>query len=778
VRALSIGFGTIWNNQQDKPIMTERSYLAAKVRAKEGATWVLTFRHPLKADPRGRPGRKVRRSSGTADEAKAQALVDQLNELLRNPDWFSAEREAAAAEAFDNVVVRAFYDDLTAPFGRSHDVREARIPLPGRDAGYSRALLVGPTGVGKTSLLRQLIGSHPDRDRFPSTSASRTTISDIEVVTSDEPLYECVGTFFSEWTVQTLIHECVADACAATWEKVTDAKLADRLLQHRDMRFRLSYIIGSWGQTAEELAIEDEDDGFDDHPSSPTEPNEADLPRPDEIQAMQEKLAGFVARIRRISDKAKADLEAELVLMGDDREAAQDRFEEHVQSLEEFDDLVADIMDEVRQRFEQVRDGLSRRPGGWPESWTYANQDREEFIQRVRRLSSNYAPAFGTLLTPLVDGIRIKGPLFPTFGHMAEKLVLLDGEGIGHTKDSAAGVTSHITSRFADVDVILLVDSAKAPMLEAPTSVLRAVAASGHQDKLAIAFTHFDGLKKQANLRTAAAKRAHVMASVHQTLASLREAVGTPVVRSIERNIDERCFMLGFLDRNISDQNPASARELGRLIDFLTTAGREPEEAMEGKPIYEPARLLFSIQGAASEFHNRWNARLGFSGSPAVRRAHWAEIKALNRRVALRIENCEYVTGGLMPAAELVGRLSEWITRYLDTPLRWEGREPSEEEAANAIARVQREVFARLSALATRRLIDNPHQRWVGAFAMRGRGSTFERARAIQTIFVEGTPVPGPVLDLHSTDFLKDMQSLVEEAIREAGGKLVSDVLG
>jgi hypothetical protein len=759
--------------------MAEHTYIAAKVRTKPGATWILTFRHPLKTDARGKPGRKVRRSSGTTDDDQAQALLDQLNQLLENPEWFSPEREAAAAAAFDDIVVRAFYDDLTVPTGRSFDVREARIPLPGSDDGYSRVLLVGPTGVGKTSLLRQLIGSHPDRDRFPSTSASRTTISDIEVITSDKPAFECVGTFFSEWTVQTLVHECVAEACAATWDEITDAKLADRLLQHRDMRFRLSYIIGSWGQTAGARADEDEDDGFSDNEEAPAELDEADLPGSAEIEAMQGKLADILSRVRRLSNLAKTNLEPELsALVRDDREAAQDRFEEYVQSLEDFDEIVADIMDEIRLRFEQVSDGLSRRPGGWPESWAFSSSDRTEFIQRVRRLSSNYSPAFGTLLTPLVDGIRIKGPLYPAFGKAREKLVLLDGEGIGHTKDSAAGVTSHITNRFAEVDVILLVDGAKAPMLEAPTSVLRAVAASGHQDKLAIAFTHFDGLKNLANLRTAAAKRSYIMAAVHQALGSLREVVGTPVIRSIERNIDERCFMLGFLDRNISDQNPASARELGRLIDFLAAAGRQPEDVAEAKPIYEPARLLFSIQGAASEFHNRWNARLGLGGSPAVRRAHWAEIKALNRRVALRIENCEYAPGGLMPAAELVGRLSEWITRYLDTPLRWEGREPTEEEAENAVARVQREVFARLSALATRRLIDLPHQRWLGAFALRGRGSTFDRARAIQTIFVEGTPIPGPVLDLRSTDFLKDMQNLVADAIREAGGKLVSETLG
>jgi hypothetical protein len=755
--------------------MGEQRYTAAKIRPKAGATWILTFRHPLKTDARGKLGRKVRRSAGTADDSEAQALVDELNDLLSNDEWFSADRQADASATFHDVVVRAFYDDLTAPTGRSLDVRESKIPLPSRADGYSRTLLVGPTGVGKTSLLRQLIGSHPDRDRFPSTSASRTTISDIEVITSEEEYYSCVGTFFSEWTVQTLVHECVADACAATWDEASDAKVADRLLQHRDMRFRLSYIIGNWGQSAEQEI--DEDDGFDESPAA--DPEDADLPKVEDVQEMQERLAGFLARIRQLSEKSKSQLGTDISKLGrEEREAAQDSFEDHVQSLPDFDDLVVDIMDEVRKRFDAVSEGLIRRPGGWPEAWTYSTSDRSAFIRTVRQLSSNYAPAFGTLLTPLVDGIRIKGPFFPTFGDKKRKLVLLDGEGIGHTKDAGAGVTSHITSRFAEVDVIMLVDGAKAPMLEGPTSVLMAVASSGHQDKLAIAFTHVDALKKQANLPTAATKRAHVMASVHQALLSLREVVGVPVARSIERNIDDRCFMLSFLDRNIGEHNSGPARELGRLIDFLSEAGRQADQVTEAQPIYEPARLLFSIQGAAAEFHSRWNARLGLGGSPSVRRAHWAEIKALNRRVALRIENCEYRPGGLMPAAELVARLSEWITRYLDTPLRWDGRAPTEEEAAAAIARVQREVFSRLSSLASRRLIDTPHQRWVGAFALRGPGSTFDRARTVQTIFIEGAPVPGPVLDPRSTEFLKDMQGLVEEAIREGGGRLVTEVLG
>ena len=63
-------------------------------------------------------------------------------------------------------------------------------------------------------------------------------------------------------------------------------------------------------------------------------------------------------------------------------------------------------------------------------------------------------------------------------GYRDDQIVLLDGEGLGHAKDSANGVTSHITNRFDQVDVIVLVDTAKAPMLDGPTSVVRAVAAS------------------------------------------------------------------------------------------------------------------------------------------------------------------------------------------------------------------------------------------------------------------------------------------------------------
>ena len=92
-------------------------------------------------------------------------------------------------------------------------------------------------------------------------------------------------------------------------------------------------------------------------------------------------------------------------------------------------------------------------------------KDREEFMRRVRWFSSNYAPAFGRLVTPLVQGIRVRGPFVPHFTADSTDLVLIDGQGFGHTPESTASVSTQVTKRYAEVDAILLVDNAMQSML-------------------------------------------------------------------------------------------------------------------------------------------------------------------------------------------------------------------------------------------------------------------------------------------------------------------------
>ncbi len=57
-----------------------------------------------------------------------------------------------------------------------------------REAGfYARAQFIGTTGAGKTTVVRQVIGTDPASERFPSISAAKTTICDIEVILRPMP---------------------------------------------------------------------------------------------------------------------------------------------------------------------------------------------------------------------------------------------------------------------------------------------------------------------------------------------------------------------------------------------------------------------------------------------------------------------------------------------------------------------------------------------------------------------------------------------------------------
>src|SRR5258708_1227269 len=333
-------------------------YTASQRPTKDGTGKVMAFRHPLRKDPRGKQGLKMQRGLNTADKARAQALVDEMNELLRDTNWHSIAKRAEAERRFDPIVVRAFYDEIeTTPFN-SWEVRNDGLPLPTAEDGYTQVMMVGTTGAGKTSLLSHLIGSHPKRDHFPATSASRTTTSDIEVITSDDPTYWAVVTFFNEWAVHTNVHECVANACAALWDELPDDKLAEKLLTHRYLRFPLGYIIGSWKQAAAAATEADADWDYDGERDADDQAEGSDsvLPTGRDLERIQAALHSFLGRVRGLAANAKQRLQAELrvdldSLTGSDKEDAQDRYEDTVQSLADFDDLFNDIMDEINRRF-------------------------------------------------------------------------------------------------------------------------------------------------------------------------------------------------------------------------------------------------------------------------------------------------------------------------------------------------------------------------------------------------------------------------------------------
>lgn len=735
----------------------------------------MIFRHPLRKDSKGKAGLRIRRGLNTSDPDEADELVAQMNGLLENDSLWNLSAKSLAEKRYDPIIISAFYDSLEASLYDYWGIREDFLPLPSSEDGYVRVLFVGTTGAGKTTLLRQIIGSDPVLDRFPSTSTARTTVSDIEIIMADTP-FKAIVTFFNEAETRLLVEESVVQAVINADDGENNESIARRLLEHKEQRFRLAYLLGDYKIKDDDVDDDIEEDNINDAADSQwRESQDQEITEP-EREALNQSLNKYIQSIIQIARLTREKLNKQERLDGQldsgsenlkDRTDEQERFEDLLLGQKEFDLLVEELMAEIEKRFDYIQEGsIELDSGDWPQYWKFETEDREKFIKVIRRFSSNYAPLFGRLLTPLVQGIRVQGPLYPNnWSKEHPKLVLMDGQGLGHTPDSAASLPTSLTRRFDDVDVILLVDDAGQPMLASSLAVLRTVGSSGHHSKLAIAFTHFDDVLGD-NLPGLKAKKYHVLNQMINGLTTLKDILVPSTIHSLERELENRCFFLGNLQRKLTDKG--TRKELERLLNtfksynvFIPTG--------PAIPFYDDAFLLFALQEATKDYRSLWNALLGISYRSDVKKPHWAKVKALSHWIAY-LGYDHYDT--LQPAANLIDRLTDRISLYLNNPVRWEPEPASEEEKQQILDSIRRAVFHELHPLIDDYLVRDRLKEWATAYEHRGIGSTRVRARDIDGIFDKGAPLFSEIPLPEALHFLTSVRNVVKEAIKSCGGSV------
>jgi hypothetical protein len=727
------------------------------------SVWSVIFRHPFRLD-RGKPGRRVRRSLGTTDKDLAQKMVDQANLLLSDSKWWSpAMREQALREFGSKEVVAAFYDDLIPATRDGWQLRNSVIPMPSPDDGYGRVLFLGTTGAGKTTLLRQLIGTGATREKFPSTSTAKTTTCDIEIITANSKQYELVVSFLPKDVIRQYVEECVTATAISFLKGERFERTCQRFLEHSDQRFRLSYILGTLASEVDEEEVEEAGEEFE---------SAEELASEDRAR-FAAAIHQYLSRISSAANAASGKLEASLSFSlnsasQEDRDTFEELLEDYLRDEDEFHELVDDVLDDVESRFELLADGEIRLGASdWPECWVYraAATDRSDFLRRAGRFSSNQAPQFGMLLTPLVEGIRVRGPFRPAWAATSPKLVLMDGEGLGHATGATSSLSTRVTKRYQVSDAILLVDNAQQPMLAAPNSALRSIVSSGQQSKLVLTFTHFDQMRGP-NLPNRAAKEQHVLASLDQSIATLGKEMGRGVENALKKLTPERSFFLS----NLQEQIPTppeklsqrhTVESLARLVETLEKLGAPPiPESVT--PVYDDANLVLAIHKAVVEFRDPWRARLPME--------HWTRVKALTRRLG-HLGQDEYDT--LRPVADLIDSLQANVRPFLQSPLRWDPAKGATDEMMNyAIDKIAQEVLARLLDWVGNRVMRDRIIKWQEAYAHRGIGSARERRRDVEFIYSEAAPIPGQIADPPSNEFLREIRILIRDSVEHAGGML------
>jgi len=754
--------------------MADRGKRASLSKGRAG--WCVIFRHPVSKAPNGR-SRRVRRGLGTRDEDAARTLVEEMNTLLGDETWWSPAKRDEAEQRFDARIVRAFFDDMEPLERDTWREREAVLPLPGgqdSDDGYARLVMVGTTGSGKTTLVRQLLGTDPKLERFPSTSAAKTTVSDLEVILADSP-FQAVVTFFDRDLVRQYIADCVSAAVVSAAEGMPERDTRRRLLEHADQRFRLSYVLGTFADPASDEDLEDEDEDDDEEPFDEDHESVSD----EERRALRARLDEYFGRIQEIAGEYRTRLQAAAIRLKIDlanaprpeREKLEEAIEDEITRDEQFHTLVDVILDDCETRFNQLdRGDLAKGRDGWPTSWRYDSSDRKDFVATVNQFTSNFAPHFGRLLTPLVEGIRVAGPFYPAW-HEGERprLVILDGQGLGHTADAVSSVSTRVTSRYQLCDAIMLIDNAAQPMQAATYSALESLVASGHESKLILCFTHFDEVKGD-NLANFAARRNHVLGSFENVIANISKSHGRYADRSLRASIPDRTIFLANIQKPLGPGAKRTRDELRRMMDAVAKTILPPEP-VEYRPVYDVTNLVLAIQKAAAEFHDRWRGVLSMGSRSGVAPEHWTRIKALARRLGIFRQD-EY--DSLKPVADLIRILQGHLSQFLSEPLGWDpGTPPDEEEShAAAVDLIRKEAFTRLHDLSRRRILDECISGWAEAYEYRGEGSTKRRAQSIIELYSTAAPVPNEMPGPDANEFLDEMRVLAIEAIAAGGGRM------
>ncbi len=446
-----------------------------------------------------------------------------------------------------------------------------------------------------------------------------------------------------------------------------------------------------------------------------------------------------------------------------DRDAFLELLEDALREDEEAQSLVDDIVDDVESRFGFLDLGqLDRDRSGWPTLWVFESNDRALFIKTINRFSSNYAPNFGRLFTPLVQGMRIAGPFVPAWyeGDGIPKIALMDGEGLGHTPDSAWSLPTTVTRRFERSDAIFLVDNATQPMVAGAQAVLRSVAASGHESKLVVIFTHFDQVRGD-NLPNEAAKRNHVRASLDNAINGIDAAIGAGSGRSLRRNLEGKVFFLGGIDEKLPGQRRSTRTQLTQLIESVQAA-IVPGIQIKTTPIYDLANLVLGTAAATRLFQESWESRL-----PAE---HWTRVKALTRRLGYWNTD-EYDT--LKPVADLIRLLSEQVRAFILAPRAWKPVKPSEEECQAVIDQVTQEFFSRLHRTVSNRVWIERLREWQVAYDRRGPGSGNMRKQDVKSIYSVAAPIAGAAPLPETSEFLDVMRALFKEAALAAGAEVI-----
>ena len=439
-------------------------------------------------------------------------------------------------------------------------------------ADLPRVYLLGDTGTGKTSLVRQILGTK--KESFPSVRQKRTTIAVTEYVIVAEGPYTAAMLLKSPDELRRNVVEILEDTLYITYKANKDGRLdpdqvVENLEESPDERFKLKYLVPD--NKREEYAREI-------------------------VETFLPLLDSWIEQ--NFPDEDEIDQVFELAL------------EEGLKS--ELATFQERILDFVAGRVRDVSG--SALENGYI---LIEEKNRSEFIARLKTILA----AESGSLSPVISHARVRGPMSADWlSETKLEIVLIDGEGIGHdTREDKALLSRHLDYFYVS-DQIVLVEDAEKPFNGGGKGAISGIVNNGYLSRFALSFCRLD--------RVDADTRNSQVREVDRGLRNVLNALSEQCI-SIEKHKLERTY-IGDLDKEIPD--PSSIQE---ILSLLQSAQRKASATRERfvRPTYDYELVSAFLDRATQAFRELWDDYLFGRRSP---KKPWQTVKAFNRRMVGR----------------------------------------------------------------------------------------------------------------------------------------------
>lgn len=523
-------------------------------------------------------------------EETLNEITKDITKLVINEEFHnSGGKEKAIHSGLNSLAIEAFYNykDVEKPLRNKQVVRKY---LPNTKE-HVKVNIKGPSGAGKTTLLGKLLNL--DKSQL-ATAVNKTTVGTREYLMEDSPTYSLCCTFLSQFEVQRQLQDITQRVIEILVDNIDIPlkKVRSKFVDSTDQQFRIEQILGKVSE----------------HNTN-------------NISQLFMKFIEDIKQLIQAEKQAHNDVS--------DEEFSDENLEEIVLNIlsckvsEEFQlQLFSNIQYKLVDLITKYPVAYEKNQFGWIDYIYEHNMEKALFDELVYIFSSIKHSTSENLLTPLVDILRVKGPLYPDWVEDKENyhLHLVDGIGIDHDQKDAITLPNHVTEEFLESDYIIWLENAANVTSNTVKLFFEEMERTKQLDKVILYYTHLDELKGDKfddldDKISAIDNNFENVFSVDDTSKKL--------LKKLEKVLPYKTFYFENLkEETLSEENQLNLKQTATLLKKPIDTKLSSEISI----VLDENHLISNYLKIYDTFWFNWNN--------IVNSKHWSKFKAMTERLA------------------------------------------------------------------------------------------------------------------------------------------------